>query len=248
MTAIAHRRAGAVAIHATLPAEPTLPHRVAHALAASIEPVVGRGQHGEDDPGHYVAPPLLSEREWDVAQQAACVYDAMLAPVTVEHLAAWLMPVNAASRNPQSPQDFRLRVEGIAAMVDDLPAAAFTAETRRRLATGFFPSHEDVRAAVEPVANQWQRKRDALRGLRKAAVQATAPRPIPSEAERASILATAAAFRAEMAAKAATKETRPIKAMPLHPRQLLEQYERLAAEGNQAAATRAQQLRDALDA
>ena len=111
MNAIANRSAS-VAIHAIPPPEPHMPPGIAHAVASHLAPVVGRGQFGRDDPGHYVAPPAISEREWKAAQQIAAQFDAMLAPVTREVLAAWLMPVNAASRNPQSPQEFALRVAG----------------------------------------------------------------------------------------------------------------------------------------
>lgn len=200
-SALAARRPDAVAIHAIPPPDPHMPPSIAHAVAGHLAPVTGRGQFGRDDPGHYVAPPAISEREWQAAQQIASQFDAMLAPVTRDVLAAWLLPVNAASRNPQSPQDFAMRVAGIAEMVADLPAAAFTAETRRRLATGFFPSHEDVRAAVEPIAEPWRRKRDALRSLRTA----NQPQPDyepPSPDQRAQIAAGLASLRAELQGQA----------------------------------------------
>lgn len=203
MNAIANRSAS-VAIHAIPPPEPHMPPGIAHAVASHLAPVVGRGQFGRDDPGHYVAPPTISEREWKAAQQIAAQFDAMLAPVTREVLAAWLMPVNAASRNPQSPQEFALRVAGIVEMVADLPAAAFTAETRRRLASGFFPSHEDVRAAVEPVAATWRRKRDALRALRHTGQPASAAPTDPGE--RAQIAAGLASLRAELQGRAMPAE------------------------------------------
>lgn len=243
MTAVAHRRPASVALHATLPPEPPMPPPVAHAVAAALAPVIGRGQFGQDDPGHYVAPPALSERDWHAAQRAALGFEALLAPVTVEHLAAWLMPVNAASRNPQSPQDFRLRVEGIAVMVADLPAAAFTSETRQRLGTGFFPSHEDVRAAVAPVAETWRRKRDALRGMRKAG--AAEPRPEPlTDAEREAMQHKAAAVAAELRARTHAGPAPRPEPRTLGPRDLLASYE---ASGTPASLFRAQQLRRQLD-
>lgn len=204
MNAIAQRRPSAI-IHAIAPMEPTMPPSVAHAVAAHLEPVMGRGQFGKDDPGHYVAAPLITERQWQVAQQVADRFDTMLLPVSNEVLAAWLLPVNHASRNPQSPQDFAMRVAAIAEMVGDLPAAAFTAETRRKLATGFFPSHEDVRTAVEPTAEPWMRKRQALRSLRFTGQQRPEAKATdPTERER--IAAGLAALAAELQAKAQVTE------------------------------------------
>lgn len=204
MNAIAQRRP-APAIHAIAPAEPSMPPSITHAVSAHLEPVMGRGQFGKDDPGHYVPAPLITEQQWQIAQQIADRFDTMLQPVSNEVLAAWLLPVNHASRNPQSPQDFAMRVAAIAEMVGDLPAAAFTAETRRKLATGFFPSHEDVRAAVEPTAEPWIRKRNALRSLRFTGQQRPDTKPTdPAERER--IAAGLAALSAELQAKAQVTE------------------------------------------
>lgn len=247
MTAIS-RHAPQTNIAPALPPEPSLPRPVAHALACALAPVVGRRTGGDDDPGHYVAPPLLSPDQHAIAQTAAAQFDAMLDPVTLPQLAAWLMPVNAASRNPQSPGDFRLRVEGLFAMLDDLPAAAFTADTRRKLATGFFPSHEDIREAVEPIADQWRRKRDALKGLRVAEAPTSKGWQPPTDEERATVRAKVEALKAELAAKAAVRAPRDIKPRPLHPTHLLAEYEALAAAGNEAAAIRVAQLREALNA
>jgi hypothetical protein len=169
----------------------------------------------------------------------------MLAPVTQEVLAAWLLPVNAASRNPQAPAEFTMRVAGIAEMVGDLPAAAFTAESRRRLATGFFPSHEDVRAAVEPTSEAWVRKRNALRSLRQASQTAPAKPAERTPEEIAAVQARAAEFYAEMNAKAAAKRAEAATPRPLSPRDLAEAYERA---GTPASLFRAAQLRKALDA
>lgn len=250
MTALTQRRSPGATIAAIVPADPKMPTAVSHALSRALEPVTGRGRYGEDDPGFAMTPPALSEADWRAAREGAAHFDALLAePVTRDHLASWLMPVNAASRNPQGPQEFLLRVEGIASMLDDLPAAAFTHETRRRLATGFFPSHEDIRAVIQPVADTWQRKRDALRGLRKVEPQTRPAHQPPTPEERATILAKAAAAVADIRATAAQADprgTRQVEARPVHPAALLAQYEALAADGNQAAATRAAQLRKAL--
>jgi hypothetical protein len=189
MTAVAHRRPAAI-IEAFAPADPPMPRAVAHAVARAIEPVIGRGQNGRDDPGHYVAPQPVSDADWRAAQVAADRFEALLAPMTPDVLGAWLLPVNAASRNPQAPAEFAMRVSGLAEMLGDMPAAAFTSEARRALRTGFFPSHEDIRAAVAPVAEAWRRKRDALRNLPRIGREAPA-RVMPNDDERATMAARA---------------------------------------------------------
>ena len=234
-------RGGTAVVHAIPPPEPALPRDVAHAVAAHLTPVVGAGQFGPDDPGHYVAPPPVSRSDWQAAQAAADAYDRMLEPVTREHLAAWLMPVNAASKNPQAPADFAMRVAGIAEMCGDLPLAAFTAETRRRLRTGFFPSHEDVRAAVEPVAGEWRRKRTALRNLRVIGATRPAEHTPPSDDERARMAATAAAVVSELRATARQMPANKPVARPLPPADLIAAYERA---GTPAALYRARILRE----
>jgi len=166
MNAIAPRHATSIA--AAPPATPRLSSAVSHAMQHALNPVMGRGAYGDDDPGFRPAPPLLAPAEWAEAQRAADALDAMMSPVTPALLAAWLIPVNLASRNPQTPDQFAMRAAAIAELVGDLPAAAFTAEARRNLGTGFFPSADDVRNAVGPVAMDWARQRDALRRLHQA--------------------------------------------------------------------------------
>lgn len=241
MTALANRQPAAVAIHAIAPPDPPMPPAIAHAVAGMLAPVVGRGQFGKDDPGHYVAPAALTEHQWQDAQRIADRFDAMLIPVTRDVIAAWLMPVNVASRNPQAPAEFAMRVAGIAEMVGDLPAAAFTAESRRRLTTGFFPSHEDVRKAVEPEAEAWVRKRNALRSLRQASAPAPAKPDERTPEEIAAVQAKAAAFYADMAAADAAKQTiRTAAPRPLSPAALIASYE---AIGTGPALHRAATLR-----
>jgi Arc/MetJ-type ribon-helix-helix transcriptional regulator len=241
VTNITHRRPTAI-IDAIPPPEPTLPHAVAHAVAAHLQPVIGAGQFGPDDPGHYVAPPPVSRADWQAAQAAAHQFDRMLAPVSREHLAAWLMPVNAASKNPQSPADFALRVAAIGEMVGDLPAAAFTAETRRALRSeGFFPSHEAVRAAVEPVAATWRRKRAALRNLRVIGAPAREEAPTATAEQRQQSIRRAEVIVAELRAHARARPASTPPARPLDPASLITAYERA---GTPAALYRARILRE----
>jgi hypothetical protein len=163
--------------------------------------------------------------------------DVMLAPATAEHIAAWLGPFNAAIRNPQGQADFAIRVKALAMLLDDLPAACFVAETRRLLRVEFFPSAEDIRRALEPVAQPWRRRRAALDRLAKAPT-ASAPQPpatgLRSVEDIAAVRAKAAETKAELArigewkAGGRVQDNRPT-ASPLRPAELVAEYARQAA-------------------
>jgi len=228
VNAIAPRHATSIA--ATPPAAPRLSSIVNHAMQHALNPVIGRGAYGDDDPGFRPSPPLLAPAEWAEAQRAADALDAMMSPVTPALVAAWLIPVNLASRNPQTPEQFAMRAAAIAEIVGDLPAAAFTAEARRNLGTGFFPAADDVRNAVGPVAMEWARQRDALRRLHQAEA---AQSPRGSAEERAETMeerkaygalnrATIEAMKDELASK--QRKGEPIKPNHLSPTQRIAAY------------------------
>lgn len=180
--ALASGRAGSATtmplVPAILPREPQLPAAVAAAVDRITDP----------DPERRALTAAgrraLSPPERDAALAGAARYDQLLAPVLPATVAAWLAPVNAAVRNPQGAEDFAMRCAGIAELVADLPGAAFTAETRRRLRADFFPSADDVRQAVAPEAVRWAARRDALRAMAERAADGMggAPRDMPREA------------------------------------------------------------------
>lgn len=173
-------------IQDTAPGLPHLSPLVANAVAAVLNPVIGKGMFGGDDPGHRVDPPKLRGDEWQEAQRAADAIDAMLQPVTYPLMLAWLTPINFACRNMQQPDEFSARVSAMTEMLCDLPGAAFTAEARRRMdSNGFFPSAHDIRQAVEPVAVEWIRTRNALRNLHRTKIEPPVDRVVESEEERA---------------------------------------------------------------
>lgn len=221
-------------VPASPPALPPLSRPVAYALSVSLEPHVGRGMFGDKDPGHPVAPPPLCQAEWEEAQRAAEALDELLSPVSPELVVAWLMPINLASKNVQTPDEFHMRATAIAEMVADLPGAAFTVEARRRIGgNGFFPSHAEVRAAVEPVASEWRRRRNALRGLRRARPAPPRAEPIETPEEKA---ASAEQNRRAVAERIAWGKAQERAELPrggrlrdayLSPAQLVEAYRRL---------------------
>lgn len=246
MNAIIKRSANsAVIIPESAPRLPHLSPVVAHALTTAIDPVIGRGMAGPDDPGHRLAPVPLQPAEWDEAQRAAEAIDAMLAPVTYPLMFAWLVPVNLACRNPQHADEFSARVTAITEMCGDLPCAAFTIEARRRLdSNGFFPSAHDVRQAVGPAAMDWARKRDALRNLHRAKVETPAERVTESPDERA---ANAERNRLAIEAMKIQMDERERAARPsgvtranhLSPAQRIAEYRRLGQHATADAIARA---------
>ena len=123
-----------------------------------------------------------------------------LQPISLALLRLWLAPANAASRNPQSEGDFAIRCHGLIALLDDLPAGAFTQDARRVL-PGFFPSAADIRQAVEPDARRLRALLAGLEAVQRAAAPKRRDMPEPRGERSAEALAavqrTVAAFTAE---------------------------------------------------
>lgn len=153
----------------------------------------------------------------------------------------FLRPLTAAVRNPPSRDDFKAKC---AACADSLaiPAEWLTPHRRREITARFefFPS---VREVDDFFADDKRHQMD-MAAYRDRSGYLAAPEPPPplTEEQKAAALAQAAAFKAEMAER--TQRDAP-KATPRHLSQphLLAYYERLAAQGNAAAAVRVQTLR-----
>jgi len=197
--------------------------------------------------------PILSDADRTAAEAAARAIHGETSPIDLRAFLAWLEPVNAAVRNPQPREDFAARARGLYQMLDDLPRGAFTADARRAL-PAFFPSAADIRSAVEPGANLMLatlRAIQAATATRAATTPNDAPeRPAPrTDAERAAARDKVAMIRTELFAAITSDltrgEARPVRRSPVDDATLLDIYERLAAQGNRAAATRAASLRRA---
>lgn len=249
MNEIAHRNAVAVPQSVTLPAVPP-PVAVYEQGASQWHAARQRWLQAGDREreGMFVGrpprPPILRPDERAAAETALERMAPLLEPIGFAGFCAWLAPVNAAVRNPQSREDFRERARGLHAMLDDLPAGAFTHDARKRL-PAFFPAAENIRAAVRPDADRLALRRDAIR----ATIGAMAPndeapekieRPSPEQIEQNR--RTVAALRNEIAG-ASTRGPGASKAVPMAPLQLLDAYERLGTPG---AKLRAEALRRAL--
>lgn len=172
-------RAARAAVTATVPA--LLPASVGPAdrelraaLDAALRPVIGapegkpRSEWTEEERERAFAVAQVDPASLTAAQRAearALVgrLDGLLgAPVDAARLAAWLRPINGTVRNPQALPDFAARCVMLAEVLGDLPAAVFVAETRGRLRCEFFPAAEEIRRAVEPVVEDWRRRRAIL--------------------------------------------------------------------------------------
>ncbi len=142
----------------SLPATNTVPPRLSPDLGYAVRRLV------EDpaQPPMPIPPGLRNE-----ALSAMDRFGNLLGQVEPDTVRRWLFPLNAAVRNPLSADDFNTRAAAIAVAVSDLPSCVFTAPSQREaLATfQFFPSAADVRALLEPLANELRRPFYALRRI-----------------------------------------------------------------------------------
>lgn len=142
----------------SLPATNIVPPRLSPDLGYAVR----RMAEDPAQPPLALPPHLRTE-----ALNAADRFANLLVAVEPDTVRRWLLPVNAAVRNPLSADDFNTRAAAIAVAVADLPACVFTAPAQREaLATfQFFPSGADVRALLEPQANELRRPLHALRRI-----------------------------------------------------------------------------------
>lgn len=255
MTAVARRAAsGAIAIPPTVALPPVPPALTAHlsAVAVHAEAVARwRAATELERAAMHIGPepqlPALTEDEAAEVARARDALDRELVPVSLEVLRAWLGPVNAAVRNPQTREDFEVRCFGLHALLDDLPNGAFTGDARRLLPS-FFPAADDIRKAVQPDANRLSSLKAAIVAAterRAAPTSGQAKPPPPTADEIAAVKAKLAVHEASMAeSQAAMRDHRPA-TRPNHlgDRALLAHYEAAARAGNRVAAFRAEQLR-----
>ena len=167
---------------------------------------------------------------------------------TAAEWAEFLKPLAMCVRNKPGREDFLATASAMAAALPDVPASLLVGwrqqEAMRRFA--FWPSPADVAEWLAP----------ELRGMRESAElrQRLAGPALEGPPERRNgprslddilaVRARAREFQAEMQAREAARPTRePPRAVALSERQLLATYERLAKEGNAAAATRVAALR-----
>ena len=164
----------------------------------------------------------------------------------------FMRPVAASVRNPPTEIDFKARVAAIAHAIA-VPAEWLRQPWRQTEAMRrfqFWPAvfdvaemfADDLRAAAERAERQEQREHHAAL-------------PPPAEpgltpAQREQMAATMRSLAASLQANAAPAAgvERNARPMPISDGALLAHYDRMAAEGNRAAATRAALLRARLEA
>lgn len=177
----------------------------------------------------------------------------LVQPVTRDELKAWLLPIVAIANSPMSQSDFAAKLSVVGAAVDGYPAACFTAQTRaeglRRWK--WFPTPQEVCELLDPVRASILDPYNALRQMMDAKREPRGWQPTSGareavnpayEAERTANAEWLKKFDTEPAAR------EPIKAKPLHLSDgaLLIEYEKLAKQGNEAAAIRVRMLRKKL--
>lgn len=252
MNALAPRNANSLALPQQLP-EPPLPRPAAEHLqrirAHAAERAAFAAASEREREGMFVAaPPALPALRPD--ERAEVIrgieyLERQTGPISLPQLAAWLAPVNAAVRNPQSRDDLQLRVTALHELLADLPAGCFTIQARRDLKPDWFPSAGEIRAVVEPGARHLRASLAALRRLAEPpqAAPSSSTEPVARTPEEiAAVQAKARALMAEMRARQEQERRAPAKALPLSDGAMLAHYRRLAAEGNAAAAVRVAQI------
>jgi hypothetical protein len=245
---------GAVAVQSYF-APPALPPRLMKYLDSAAEHAAVRARWAAASPDErecmFVGPlpqlPVLTDAERDECVEAQHHLDSLMSPLAIEILANWLVPLNAAVRNPQGQEEFRTRVVALSELLADQPRGAFTAEARRRLSGDWFPSAAEIRAAIAPDVAALRARATAIRA---ALAKAPQPPPAPERSTRTpseieAVHAMVGAYVAEVRGKD-RPEMRNVKAQPLSDGALLAQYEQMAAAGNPAAQTRCEALRRAL--
>lgn len=183
-------RAVAVCDMAVPQAMPTMSPALAQAVAAEVAARTGWAptpvkpnsepwQNANHDYGHrstaVVSIPAHLQPE---ARRVADAAARALQPIGPEALARWLATVNGACEYPLPMAEFEARCRNIAEIMGDIPAAAFTDDARRTLATTVsrFPSAKQISDAVKPEAQRLAGKLDALRRL---AARPPAAEPAP---------------------------------------------------------------------
>lgn len=174
---------------------------------------------------------------------------APLRHATARDWAEFLRPVAASVRNTPTADEFKARVAAVAASVA-VPAAWLEQPWRRTEAMRrfqFWPAVFDVAEMFEEDLKAEQRSRDLQ--ARHAALPPPEEPPPLTEEQRAAMAEKARALAAELRGNGTSEAPRVTgKALPLSHGALLAHYERLAAEGNGAAALRAEALRRAIEA
>jgi hypothetical protein len=176
--------------------------------------------------------------------------DRLCKPGDPKLVAFWCGRLRVLPFKPETEQWSVNAIEAICLACAELPGAVWTNETLAEALRTFrrWPAPAEVFALLEPVARPFWISRDGLRRALEAPKPPVVPREPPSEQALEAVADVVAKLKAEIrsnsrAVRDLPKERPPV---PVSAGVLLATYERLAAQGDQAAAIRVGMLRKQL--
>lgn len=172
-------------------------------------------------------------------------------PGTLRHVTAWLADLANLTVGNAPLADSKTKIAALASVLaDDYPAAAYNRQSLTHVAGAcrFFPSYAEI---CQHLGGWWMAHRPPQTTIAgPAAREIPKPRDPPTEAEKLLVGNAVANLRMELsqrhaAAVVCAKPGRPN--ANLSDGALLAEYERLASEGNRAAALRVAHIRKRLE-
>ena len=165
---------------------------------------------------------------------------------TAEEWSWFLKPLVMGVAQPPGESDFKARVSAVAFAMPDVPASMLT-EFRQREAVRrfrFFPTPNEIAEWLAPDLADRRRTLAVRAAADFSAPRIAADQPAPrTEADRAAARDKVAMIRAAITRDLTRSEIKPVPRAPVDNETLIEAYERMAKQGNRAAATRAASLR-----
>lgn len=166
---------------------------------------------------------------------------------TAEEWSRFLKPLVMGVAQPPTEADFMARVSAIAFAMPDVPTSMLT-EFRQREAVRrfrFFPTPNEIAEWLEPDLADRRRTMAVRAAIDFSAPRIAAPdqRAPWTDADRAAAREKVAMIREAITSDLTRGEVKHVRRAPVDDETLVEACERLAKEGNRAAATRAASLR-----
>jgi hypothetical protein len=165
---------------------------------------------------------------------------------TAEDWARFFKPCLLAFGNPPADAEFRARMVAIAFAMDDVRADMLTPFRQREAARRFkfLPLPAEIAEWLAPDLAERRRTMAAIAAAASSAPRISADQPAPRTDEaRAAARDKVAMIRAAIINDLTRGEVKRVRRAPVDDDALIETYERMAKEGNRAAATRAASLR-----
>jgi hypothetical protein len=167
---------------------------------------------------------------------------------TAEDWARFFKPCLLGYANPPADAEFRARMVAIAFAMDDVRADMLTPFRQREAARRFkfLPLPAEIAEWLAPDLAERRRTMAVIAAATSSAPRISADQPAPRTDEaRVASRDKVAMIRAAITHDLTRGEVKHVRRAPVDAETLLDSYERLAAHGNRAAATRAASLRRA---